>query len=85
MSGSLESVRWNACVHRLILSFYCHPKEVLRNGVRSHVNSKGKFPSTGGSEGGPTHKAASRRTARPTFYLLSYSGPAPLTSKLVPC
>ena len=25
--GSFESVRWNACVHRLDLSLYSHPKE----------------------------------------------------------
>ena len=27
MSGSLESMRWNACVHRLDLGLYSHPKE----------------------------------------------------------
>ena len=27
MSGSFESVRWNACVHRLDLALYSHPKE----------------------------------------------------------
>ena len=26
-SGSFEPVRWNACVHRLDLSLYSHPKE----------------------------------------------------------
>ena len=26
MSGSLESVRWNTCVHRLELSLYSHPR-----------------------------------------------------------
>ena len=26
-SGSFESVRWNACVHRLALGLYSHPKE----------------------------------------------------------
>ena len=29
MSGSFESVRWNACVHRLDLGLYSHPKELL--------------------------------------------------------
>ena len=28
-SGSFESVRWNACVHRLDLGLYSHPKEFL--------------------------------------------------------
>ena len=46
-SGSFESVRWNACVHRLDLSLYSHPKEFWGNGVWTHVNSKGKIPSTG--------------------------------------
>ena len=46
-SGSFESVRWNACVHRLDLGLYSHPKEFLGNGVWTHVNSKGKIPSTG--------------------------------------
>ena len=27
MSGSFESVQWNACVHRLDLNLYSHPKE----------------------------------------------------------
>ena len=28
-SGSFESVRWNACMHRLDLGLYSHPKEFL--------------------------------------------------------
>ena len=39
-----EHVRWNACVHRLDLGLYSHAKEFLGNGVRTHVNSKGKSP-----------------------------------------
>ena len=31
----------NACVHRLDLGLYSHPKEFWGNGVRTHVNSKG--------------------------------------------
>ena len=27
MSGSFESVQWDACVHRLDLGLYSHPKE----------------------------------------------------------
>ena len=45
-SGSFESVRWNACMHRLDLGLYSHPKEFWGNGVWTHVNSKGKIPST---------------------------------------
>ena len=48
MSGSFESVQWNACVHRLDLGLNSHQKEFLGNGVRTHFNSKGKIPSTGG-------------------------------------
>ena len=35
MSGSLESVRLNACVHRPDLGLYSHPKEFWENGVRN--------------------------------------------------
>ena len=45
-SRSFESVRWNACLHRLDLGLYSHPKEFWGNGVWTHVNSKGKIPST---------------------------------------
>ena len=44
MSRSFESVRWNAWVHRLHLELYFHPKALLGNGVRTHINSKGKNP-----------------------------------------
>ena len=47
MSGSFESVQWNACVHRLDLGLYTHLKEFGGNGVRSHVYSKGKILSMG--------------------------------------
>ena len=43
MSGSVESVRWNACVHGLGLSLYSCPKEFWGNGARSHVDSKEKI------------------------------------------
>ena len=46
-SGSFESVRWNACVHRLDLGLCSYPKEFWGSGVWTHVNSKGKIPSTG--------------------------------------
>ena len=44
MSGSFESMQWNACVRRPKL--YSHPREFLGNGVGNHVNSEGKIPST---------------------------------------
>ena len=78
MSGSFESVRWNAYVHRLDLGLYSDPKEFWGIGIRTYVHSKGKIPSTGKKnllkEDG-THDAASSRTASPTHYQLSYSGP----------
>ena len=46
-SGSFQSVRWNARMHRLDLGLYSHPKEFWESGVRTHVNSKGNIPSTG--------------------------------------
>ena len=68
MSGSSEFVGWNRCVHRIDLSLYPHPKESFSgSGVRTHANSKGKIPSTRGSEEGWTRDAASRRTASPTL------------------
>ena len=47
MSGSFESVWWNACVHRLDLGLYSHLTEFWGTRVRTHDNSKGKIPSTG--------------------------------------
>ena len=75
MSGSFESVQWNVCVHRLDLGLYSHLKEFWGNGVRTHVNSKGKIPSTRGKEQDQTRDSASCRTVSPTHYQLSYSDP----------
>ena len=44
MSGSFESVQWNACMHRLDLSLSYHLEEFLGNGVIIYVNTKGKSP-----------------------------------------
>ena len=43
MSGSLESVPWNACVHRLDLGLYSHPKEFWGN-VRPMLTQREKSP-----------------------------------------
>ena len=74
-TGSSESMQWNACVHRLHLGFYSHPKEFLGNGVRTHFTSMGKIPSTGGSEQGRTRNTASCRTASQTHCQMSHSSP----------
>ena len=39
-----ESMQWYVCVHRLDLKVYSHPKELRGNRIRTHVNSKGKYP-----------------------------------------
>ena len=44
MSGSFESVWWNACVHRQDLGLYSHPKSFFGNGVRTHGKLPGKPP-----------------------------------------
>ena len=53
-------------MHRLDLGLYSHVKEFGEGeGVRTHVNSKGKIPSTGkfSPEEDGTHDAASSKTA----------------------
>ena len=45
--------------------FMLSSKGFLGNGVRIHVNSKGKIPCAGSLEEGLTRDAASRRTAKP--------------------
>ena len=42
MSGPFQSLRWNACVHRLELGIYSHSKDFWGNGVRTHIKSKGE-------------------------------------------
>ena len=66
MSGSIESVRWNTHEHRLDLS----SKRISGNGVRTHVNSNGKIPSTGKIplRGRSNQGTASSRTVSPTHY-----------------
>ena len=74
MSGSFESVWWNARVHRLDLDLHTQPKEFLGNRVRTYVHSEGKIHCTRSSEENGTHDAASSRTVSPTHYQPSYSG-----------
>ena len=49
-------------------------------GSEPMLTPKVKIPSTGGPEEGRTRDAASSRTANPTHYRLSYSGPYPRNS-----
>ena len=78
MSGSFESMRWNACVHRLDLDLYSCAKEFLGNGVKTHVNSEGKslLPEKFSSEEDQTHDTASSRTASPAHYQEDIPAPA---------
>ena len=57
------------------LQFILSSERASGNGVRTQANSKGKIPSTLGSEEGWTRDAASCRTVSPTHYQLNYSGP----------
>ena len=77
-SGWFESVRWYACVHRLDLSLYSHPKEVFREWSQNPCYLQGKNPlywKKLSPEDG-THDPASSRTASPTHYQRAI--PAPL-------
>ena len=75
MSGSFDPVQRHASAQRLDFGLYSHSREFWGNGVRTHVNSKGKIPSTRGSEEGQTCNSASCRTVSPTNYWLSNSNP----------
>ena len=64
MSGSLESVRC-ACVHRPDLFLYSYPKEFGGNGVRTHVNSKGKKSLYRKLRGGSNPRRSIRQDSEP--------------------
>ena len=76
-SRSFESMRLNACVHRLDLGLYSHPKEFGGSGVRTHVNSKGKPPSTRKilPRGGWNPRRCIKQDSEPNTLPTSYSGP----------
>ena len=71
MSGSFQSVRWNACVHRLDPGLYSHPKScwgmksepMLTQGEKSSLPEKKVS-----SEKDQTHDAALSRTESSTHY-----------------
>ena len=64
-------------MHRQDLSLYSHPKEFGRNEVRTHVNSKGKIPSTGKilPRGGSNPQRCIKQDREPNTLPTSYSGP----------
>ena len=75
MSESFESVRWNACMHRLDIGLYSHLKEFWGNGVTA--NCKGKIPSTGKilNRGGWIPRRMFRQDSEPNRLPTSYPGP----------
>ena len=77
MSGSFESVWWNACMHRLDLGLYSHPKKFWGNGVRNHVNSKGKILSTWKIflRGGSNPQCCIKQDSEPNTLPVRYSSP----------
>ena len=76
-SVSVESVRWNAYVHRLDPGLYTHPKEFLGSAVRIHVNSKRKILSTGNilPTGGSNPRPCIKQDSEPNTLRTSHSGP----------
>ena len=66
----MKSVPWNACLHRLDLSLYSHPKEFW--GMASEAvftpMEKSLLSEKFSSEEDGTHDVASRRTESPTHY-----------------
>ena len=83
MSESLESVRWNACVHRLDLGLYPYPKDLGGGGgggMESEPmltqSEKSRLPEEFPPEEDRAHDAASSRTASQTHYQRAI--PAPL-------
>ena len=82
MSGSFESVRWNACVHRLDLSLYSHRKEFWGNSQNPCVfHSKKNIPSTGKKillRGGLIPHHCIKQCSKPNTLPTSYFGPLTL-------
>ena len=68
-------------VHRLELGLCSHPKEFWGNGVRTHVNSKGKIPSTRKilPRGGWNPRCCIKQDSEPNTLPMSYLGPAHCT------
>ena len=68
MSGSFESVRWNACMHRLDLGLYSYPEEFSVIVFRTRVTSNEKISSTGkkiSPEEDGTHDACITQDSEP--------------------
>ena len=72
MSGSFESVRWRACVHRLNLGLNSHLKDFGGMEPETMSAPREKSPL---SEAQRRFEPMTHRTVSPIQYRLSYSGP----------
>ena len=78
MSGSFESVQWNACMHRLDLGLYSHSKEFWGMESETHVKSKGKkspLPEKILPRGGWNPRHCIKQDSKPNTLPTSDSGP----------
>ena len=75
MSGSFESMGWNACVLRLDFGLYSHPEEFYRMESEPMLTPSEKSPLPEAQRRIDACDAASHRTASPTHYRLNYSSP----------
>ena len=77
MSGSFESVRWNACVQRLDLGLYSHPKEFLGNGVEAMLTPReiSPLPENILLRGESNLPRCVEQDSKPNTLPTSYSGP----------
>ena len=82
MSGSFESVRWNARVQRLDLRLYSHPTEFWGNGVKTHANSKGKKLSARSSR--RIESTMLHHTGQQSQHTTNWAIPAPSQSVVLP-
>ena len=71
----------NACVLRLDLGLYSHPKEFRGNGVRTQVNSKEKISYTRKNLRGVSNpRRCITQDSEPSTLRTSYSSPSPTIS-----
>ena len=77
MSGSFESVRWNACVHRLDLSFTLIQKSFRGMELEPMLTPRGKSPLLEklSPEEDRTNDAVQSRTVSPTHYQQAIPAP----------
>ena len=75
MSGSFESVRWNACMHRLDLGLYSQVFLEMESEPMLTPREKSPLPENFSPEEDQTHDAASSRTASPTHYQRAIPAP----------